>query len=93
MALQMQTILNRPEAIGRLSSLAFVPRAISVDYERELLNELGCMGDFRGGSSSFGPIPRLQKWYNMGGEYFAHAWTDQTNPRWTAMPAHCPLRK
>lgn len=91
MELQMQTILERAEEGGRVSHIAFAQRAISANYERELLAELDRMDDFRGGTSSFGPIPRLQKWYNMGGEYFAQSWADQGNPRWTAMPEYEPF--
>jgi alkylated DNA repair dioxygenase AlkB len=87
----MQTIIDRPEATGRASSVVVLPRAISADYECELLDCLNRMDDFRGGSSSFGPIPRLQKWYNMSGDYFSPSWADQTNPRWTAMPTYDPF--
>ena len=40
------------------------------------------MEDFRGGETSFGKIPRKQKWYEMNGRYFSKEWIDQDIERW-----------
>tara|TARA_B110000971_G_C20027408_1_gene509660 strand:+ start:753 stop:1415 length:663 start_codon:yes stop_codon:yes gene_type:complete len=40
--------------------------------------------DFKGGTTSFGNIPRLQKWYQIDGQYFSKTWKDQTMQRWTS---------
>lgn len=40
------------------------------------------INDFKGGSTSFGDIPRLQKWYQQEGKYFSRTWKDQNLERW-----------
>ena len=50
----------------------------------ETLDFLYNISDFKGGTTSFGNIPRLQKWYQTDGKYFSKTWKDQQMARWTS---------
>jgi hypothetical protein len=43
---------------------------------------LNSMTDFKSGNTSFGEIPRLQKWYQMDNHYFSKTWKEQDIERW-----------
>ena len=47
-----------------------------------ILNYLNNMNDFESGTSYYGQIRRLQKWYQEDGEYFSKSWKNKTHKRW-----------
>jgi hypothetical protein len=83
----MEYALHRVEPNQDTSVIALHANAIAdSSCQNAILTYLQSITDFRAGTSSFGSIPRLQKWYNESGEYFSKEWADQCNPRWVACP-------
>lgn len=77
-------ILNKLEPTEGNSFIALYENAIQPEQQLEYIEWLDNMKDFVGGTTSFGTIPRKQKWYEMNGNYFSKTWKDQLNPRWTS---------
>jgi len=88
----MEIILNKKEVNNDTSIIAVHRNVITKTGTIFLKNYLDSIQNFKSGSSSFGEIPRLQKWYNESGEYFSKTWQDQSNPRWISCPYEPELK-
>ena len=76
----MNTIYFNKEDNQEYAYIGIIPNCIN----ESVLDFLNKMTDFKGGTTSFGNIPRLQKWYQIDGQYFSKTWKDQELPRWTS---------
>lgn len=76
----MKSIYFNKEENGEYAYIGIIDNFIN-NNELEFLNKIN---DFKGGTTSFGDIPRLQKWYQIDGNYFSKTWKDQQLPRWTS---------
>lgn len=81
----VDTILKRREGGGGFSVISIVKNVFNGDERRRCFDYLNTM-EFYGGKTSFGDIPRQQRWvYDGGGNFGDRAnWTDLENPRWVA---------
>ena len=75
-------ILYQLEPNGEHSYIGIIDDAFHVKYVEFLYSWLEKMDDFKSGQTSFGEIPRLQKWYQRNGQYFSKTWKDQDMERW-----------
>lgn len=64
------------------SSIIYIEDIFDKDKQNELLKYLNDMEDFEAGNNIFGKVPRLQKWYQMNGEYFSKSWKNKSHKRW-----------
>jgi len=74
----MNTIYFNKEDNQEYAYIGIIPEFVkdeSVDFLRSI-------PDFKSGTTSFGDIPRLQKWYQSDGKYFSKSWKDQDLERW-----------
>ena len=78
----MNTIYFNKEMNNEYSYIGIIENVISDDYKRNIYDLLESMDDFKEGITSFGNIPRLQKWYQLKGKYFSKTWKDQNIERW-----------
>ena len=88
----MNIILDRKEYNNNTSFIAIHRNIVTNPGEVFLHTYLNSINDLKSGTSSFGDIPRLQKWYNESGEYFSKTWQDQSNPRWISCPYEPALK-
>lgn len=75
-------ILYQLEPNGEHSYIGIIHDAFHVKYVKFLYDWLEKMDDFKSGRTSFGQIPRLQKWYQRNKHYFSKTWKDQDMERW-----------
>mgnify|MGYP003948255461 CR=1 FL=1 len=85
----MDTIYFNKEDNQEYAYIGIIPDFINDDS----LNFLEYITDFKGGTTSFGNIPRLQKWYQSDGKYFSKTWKDQDLERWKSNEYEPPLLK
>ena len=83
----MDCLLKHKEKNGNYSVVYLAKDAISCEDADSWMKYLGGI-EFYGGQTSFGEIPRLQRYCCNGGEYFGKraGWKDDGNPRWIARP-------
>tara|TARA_B100000963_G_C22560744_1_gene641200 strand:+ start:374 stop:1069 length:696 start_codon:yes stop_codon:yes gene_type:complete len=75
-------ILYQNEPNGEFSYIGILNKVFNDDYLDFLYNWLEKTDDFKTGHTSFGAIPRLQKWYQRDKHYFSYKWKDQNLDRW-----------
>ena len=75
-------ILYQNEPNGEFSYIGILNNVFNDDYLDFLYNWLEKSDDFKTGHTSFGAIPRLQKWYQRDKHYFSYKWKDQNLDRW-----------
>ena len=78
----MNPIYFKKENNSEYSFIGIINNVFSKEYKKDIFTWLNTMDDFRGGETSFGKIPRKQKWYEMNGRYFSKEWIDQDIERW-----------
>lgn len=76
----MNTIYLNKEENGEYAYIGILHNFIN-ETSLEFIDDIN---DFKGGTTSFGDIPRLQKWYQEDGRYFSKTWKDQELERWTS---------
>ena len=64
------------------STIIYINNVYDKEQQNILLNYLNNMNDFEPGSNNFGNVPRLQKWYQIDGEYFSKSWKNKEHKRW-----------
>ena len=80
----MNIIYLNKEENGEYSYIGIIENVLNKKYSEFIFNYLNSLEDFKEGSTSFGDIPRLQKWYQCENKYFSKTWKDQNIPRWTS---------
>ena len=66
---------------GDVSSVEYIPKYLDDISAQQLFNQLERMDDFKNGTTYFGEIPRVQKWYQTDKKYFNESWKRRF-PRW-----------
>jgi len=64
------------------SSIIYIDNILNKKKHSEILDYLNSMEDFEAGNNIFGQVPRLQKWYQINGEYFSKSWKNKNHKRW-----------
>lgn len=90
---RVKNYINNFEDNGNYSFVCLAKDAIPVEKGEEWLNYLERQ-EFYSGQTSFGEIPRLQRFVCDKGEYFGKraGWKDDGNPRWVARQYDNDLR-
>ena len=78
----MNTILYQQEPNREYSYIGVIDNSFDTSYIEYLYDWLEKMDDFKSGQTTFGNVPRLQKWYQQDGCYFSKVWKDQNMERW-----------
>ena len=64
------------------SSIIYIDNILNKKKHSEILDYLNSMKDFEAGNNIFEQVPRLQKWYQIDGEYFSKSWKNKNHKRW-----------
>lgn len=74
----MDTIYFNKEANNEYAYIGIINNFLQ-DTDLEFIKQIS---NYKNGTTSFGDIPRVQKWYQKEGKYFSKTWKDQTLERW-----------